>query len=177
MHRERDHPLSLETRTPKENLWTQARVTFGAALKSLCLPPLQWECHCYYSSHYTICVKSLAEKHELIIDEFGGWALFQQLLSALQEIGQRRAVRIATVATRYILQKRAVGAAIVGARHARHLPDTLRTFGFRLSEEDMRAIERVTAQAQGPEGPVYGLERVKGGRHAAIMKYNLNRPQ
>jgi diketogulonate reductase-like aldo/keto reductase len=80
------------------------------------------------------------------------------------------------VATKYILQKKGVGAAIVGARHARHLPDTLRLFSFRLSEEDMRAIETVTNQAQGPEGQIYGLERVKGGKHAAITKYDLNKP-
>ena len=123
------------------------------------------------------CENRSLTKYKLIIDEFGGWALFQQLLSALQEIGRRYAASIATVATRYVLQKRGVGAAIVGARHARHLPDTLRTFSFTLSEEDMRAIERVTDQAQGPAGPVYGLERVKGGKHAAIMKYNLGRAQ
>ena len=26
----------------------------------------------------------------------------------------------------------------------------------------------------GPAGDTYGLERAKGGRHASIMKYNLN---
>jgi hypothetical protein len=34
----------------------------------------------------------------------------------------------------------------------------------------------VQAQALGPTGEVYGLERVRGGRHAAIMRYNLQRP-
>ena len=94
----------------------------------------------------------------------------------MKDIGLRHGVSIATVATRYILQKKGVGAAIVGARHARHLPDTLRLFSFMLSEEDVCAIEKVTNQAQGPEGHIYGLERVKGGKHAAIMKYNLNQP-
>jgi aryl-alcohol dehydrogenase-like predicted oxidoreductase len=115
-------------------------------------------------------------KYELIIDEFGGWELFQQLLRTMKDIGLRHGASIATVATRYILQKKGVGAAIVGARHARHLPDTLRLFSVTLSEEDMCAIETVINQAQGPEGHIYGLERVKGGKHAAIMKYNLNQP-
>ena len=113
-------------------------------------------------------------KYKLIIDEFGGWELLQLLLRTMKDIGLRHGVSIATVAIRYILQKKGVGAAIVGARHARHLPDTLRIFSFSLSEEDVRAIEGVTDQAQGPEGPIYDLERVKGGKHAAIMKYNLN---
>ncbi len=115
-------------------------------------------------------------KYKLIIDEFGGWDLFRQVLRVMNEIGLRHGASIATVASRYILQKKGVGAAIVGARHAHHLPDTLRLFSFLLSEEDIRAIDRVRDQAQGPEGPVYGLERVKGGKHAAIMKYNLNQP-
>jgi aryl-alcohol dehydrogenase-like predicted oxidoreductase len=97
-----------------------------------------------------------------------------ELLRTLKEIGRRHGVSLAAVATRYILQKKGVGAAIVGARHARHLPDTLRLFGFQLSEEDLAAIKGVTDRAQGPDGQVYGLERVKGGKHAAIMKYNLN---
>jgi hypothetical protein len=68
-----------------------------------------------------------------------------------------------------------VGAAIVGVRHARHLPDTLRLFSFVLDQGDLDAIERITEGAQGPAGDVYSLERVKGGKHAVIMKYNLNR--
>lgn len=122
------------------------------------------------------CENRSLTKYKLIIDEFGGWELFQQLLRTMKDIGLRHGVSIAIVATRYILQKKGVGAAIVGARHARHLPDTLRLFSFKLSEADMCAIETVTNQAQGPEGHIYGLERVKGGKHAAIMKYNLNKP-
>ena len=113
-------------------------------------------------------------KYKLIIDEFGGWERYQKLLGTLRDIGRQHGVSIATVAARYVLEKQGVGAAIVGARNARHLADTLRLFSFALSEEDVRAIDGVTNQAQGPEGPIYGLERVKGGKHAAIMKYNLN---
>jgi aryl-alcohol dehydrogenase-like predicted oxidoreductase len=113
-------------------------------------------------------------KYKLIIDEFGGWRLFQQLLRTMQGISRRHGVSIAAVATRYILQKKAVGAAIVGARHARHLPATLRTFGFVLSEGDLDAIRSVTDRARGPDGEVYALERMKDGKHAKIMKYNLN---
>jgi len=114
-------------------------------------------------------------KYKLIIDDFGGWPLFQELLAALKAIADRHDASVATVATRYVLQKEGVGAAIVGARHARHLPDTLRLFRFALDETDLTAIEGVIARAQGPVGGIYALERVKGGRHAAIMKYNLNK--
>jgi aryl-alcohol dehydrogenase-like predicted oxidoreductase len=114
-------------------------------------------------------------KYKLIIDEFGGWELFQQLLGTMDEIAQRNGVGIAAVATRYVLQKRGVGAAIVGARHVRHLSETLRLSSFVLSETDLSAIGKITGQSKGPVGDIYGLERIKGGKHAAIMKYDLGK--
>jgi aryl-alcohol dehydrogenase-like predicted oxidoreductase len=118
--------------------------------------------------------RSLA-KYKLIIDEFGGWALFQELLVSLSTIANKHKASIPTVATRYALQKAGVAAAIVGARHDRHLPDTLRIFDFELDRAELDTIEAITRQARGPAGDVYSAERVKGGKHAAIMKYNLNR--
>lgn len=113
-------------------------------------------------------------KYKLIIDDFGGWGLFQDLLRALRMVADRHGASIATVATRYVLQQEQVAGAIVGARHARHLPDTLRLFDLCLDAADMAAIDGVVARSSGPLGPVYGLERIKGGKHAGIMKYNLN---
>jgi aryl-alcohol dehydrogenase-like predicted oxidoreductase len=110
-----------------------------------------------------------------MVQDFGGWDLFQQLLAALRAIADKHQASIPTVAVRYVLQKEGVAAAIVGARHARHLPDTLRVFGFVLDRKDLDAISAITRQAQGPAGDVYSAERVKGGKHAAIMRYNLNR--
>ena len=69
---------------------------------------------------------------------------------------------------------RPVAAAIVGARYARHLPKTLQTFAFALDAEDRAAIDAMLTDAPGPQGPVYGLERDRTGRHGRIMKYNLN---
>ena len=36
-------------------------------------------------------------------------------------------------------------------------------------------IDAMLSSRNGPAGDVYDLERVKDGKHAAIMKYNLNR--
>jgi aryl-alcohol dehydrogenase-like predicted oxidoreductase len=118
--------------------------------------------------------RSLA-KYKLIIEDFGGWDLFQELLVALRQVADKHDASIATVATRYVLHKERVGAAIVGVRHARHLPDTLRLFSFELNEEDLAAIEQVADKAEGPVGKVYSVERIKGGRHAVIMKYDLSK--
>lgn len=113
-------------------------------------------------------------KYRLIIDEFGSWDLFQALLRTLQAIGDKHGVALSSVATRWVLDQPQVAAAIVGARYARHLPKTLEVFGFALDAEDRAKIDAVLAQAGGPNGPVYGLEGDRSGRHGRIMKYNLN---
>lgn len=113
-------------------------------------------------------------KYRLIIDEFGSWDLFQALLQTLQAIGDKHGVALSSVATRWVLDQPQVAAAIVGARYARHLPKTLEVFGFALDAEDRAKIDAVLAQAGGPNGPVYGLEGDRSGRHGRIMKYNLN---
>lgn len=113
-------------------------------------------------------------KYRLIIDEFGTWEVFQHLLDVLKDIGDKHGVSLSTVATRWVLDQRQVGAAIVGARYARHLPQTLEVFGFELDAEDRSAIQAVLNKAPGPQGSVFALERDRNGRHGRIMKYNLN---
>ena len=112
-------------------------------------------------------------KYRLMIDELGGWDRFQDLLGTLARIACRHDVSIANVATRWTLDQPGVAAAIVGAFDAVHLEDNLRVFGFELAKEDLEGLESF-ADA-GPPGDVYAAERVADGRHAAIMKYNLNR--
>jgi len=112
-------------------------------------------------------------KYRLIIDEFGGWNRFGELLDTLQQVASRHGVGLANVALRWTLQQTGVTAAIVGAFDAGHLQDNLKVFGFELDDEDLRNLEPF-ADA-GPEGDVYAAERVPGGVHAAIMKTNLNR--
>jgi aryl-alcohol dehydrogenase-like predicted oxidoreductase len=114
-------------------------------------------------------------KYQLVIDDFGGWAAFQQLLRVLRKIAHRHRVSIAAVATRWVLQREGVAAAIVGARYARHLPDTLSVFGFELDAEDDARLAPILAAHPGPEGDTYTLERDRTGRHGRIMKYNLNK--
>jgi len=112
-------------------------------------------------------------KYRLMIDELGGWARFQELLGALDRIASRHGVSIANVAVRWTLQRPGVAAAIVGAFDAAHLEDNLRVFGLELDEQDLRRLEPF-ADA-GPPGDVYAAERLREGRHGAIMRYNLNR--
>jgi aryl-alcohol dehydrogenase-like predicted oxidoreductase len=114
-------------------------------------------------------------KYKLVIDDFGGWAVFQSLLQALKAIAARHGVGIATVATRWVLDQPGVAAAIVGARYAEHLGDMLAVFGLRLDAEDHARLAPLLAAHPGPEGDTYTLERDRAGRHGRIMKYNLNK--
>jgi aryl-alcohol dehydrogenase-like predicted oxidoreductase len=113
-------------------------------------------------------------KYRLIIDEFGPWDRFQKLLSTLKSIGNKHGVSLSSIATRWVLDQRQVAAAIVGARYASHLPETLEVFDVALDGADRAAIETILNTAPGPQGSVFALERDRSGRHGRIMKYNLN---
>ena len=115
-------------------------------------------------------------KYRLIIEEFGGWERFQELLAGLHVVGARHGVGIGAVAIRWVLDQPAVAGVIVGARHARHLDQLRAADSLRLDDTDRARIQAIQARGTGPAGDVYGLERVKGGRHASIMRYTLNRP-
>ncbi len=89
-------------------------------------------------------------KYKQMIDAWGGWQLFQQLLSVLRSIADKREVSIANVAERYILEKPAVAGVIIGARLgvAEHITENARLFGFHLDDADNHAIESALANAR-----------------------------
>jgi aryl-alcohol dehydrogenase-like predicted oxidoreductase len=113
-------------------------------------------------------------KYRLIIEDFGGWTLYQELLGVLDDIARRHRSSISAVAVRYALDKPQVAAALVGARDASHLDETLEIFRLELDAEDHRRIAAVVGRARGPAGDCYDLERIKGGVHAGIMYMNQN---
>ena len=90
-------------------------------------------------------------------------------------MGDRHSVGIAEAAIRYILQKPAVAGVIVGARSDDHLERLRKLVRFELDGNDLDQIDSVLAVAQGPAGPVFGLERDRTGPHGSIMRYDLNR--
>jgi aryl-alcohol dehydrogenase-like predicted oxidoreductase len=113
-------------------------------------------------------------KYKLIIDDFGGWGLFQALLGALDLIARARGASIAQVAARLVLERPAVAAVIIGATSAAHLEEHAGIFAIALEPEDHAAVDEILAQRTGPHGDVYDLERDRQGPHGAIMKYELN---
>jgi aryl-alcohol dehydrogenase-like predicted oxidoreductase len=90
------------------------------------------------------------QKYKQMIDAWGGWSLFQELLAALKPVADRHGVGIANVGVRYVLDRPAVAGVIVGARLslAEHITDNTRTFGFALDADDLDAIEPVLAKSR-----------------------------
>jgi aryl-alcohol dehydrogenase-like predicted oxidoreductase len=113
-------------------------------------------------------------KYKLIIDDFGGWTLFQRLLQVLQQLATAHGTTIGAIAIRHVLDQPAVAAAIVGARSTAHLAPTLAAIALTLGDDERALLDGILAERSGPLGDVYALEREKGGRHASIMRYNLN---
>lgn len=113
-------------------------------------------------------------KYRLIIDEFGGWPLFQELLTALKGTAKRQGVSLANVALRTLYDHADITAIILGARYAHHLTDNLQALAFTPDHDDEEALAAVLAKRRGPPGPVFGLERDRTTRHGQIFKKNLN---
>lgn len=113
-------------------------------------------------------------KYKLIIDDFGGWDLFQALLQTLRRIADRHHSDIATVASAAMLNRPAVAAVIVGARNRSHLARNMAISSLTLTDQDLTEIAAIQAQGHVPDGDTYALERNRTGRHGSIIKYNLN---
>jgi aryl-alcohol dehydrogenase-like predicted oxidoreductase len=114
-------------------------------------------------------------KYRLIIEDFGGWDLFQALLRTLRDIARQHSSDIATVASAAVLEWPGVAAVIVGARNRSHLPANLAISDLALTAHDCAQIDQVLANSRELDGDVFGLERDTTGRHGSIMKYNLNK--
>lgn len=112
-------------------------------------------------------------KYKLIIDDFGGWDLFQELLSLLNHIALKHQTDIASISSAWSLSRPGVKAVIVGARNLDHLKRNLEIPKIYLSESDLESIEQLLAQSTGPSGDVYQLERYND-RHRGIIHTNNN---
>ena len=113
-------------------------------------------------------------KYRLIIDEYGGYSLYQKALSAINLIANKHNVGIAEIAMKYILQKKYVASIIIGSRDSKHLSNLDRLDNFELDNSDLELLRQINKSGLGPSGRFYALEREKEGKHASIMKYNLN---
>ena len=89
------------------------------------------------------------QKYMNMIDAWGGWNLFQELLVVLDDIAKQHNVQIANVATRFILDRPAVAGTIIGSRLglSDHIEQNSKTFSLQLQNDDFEKIKSVTSKA------------------------------
>ena len=90
------------------------------------------------------------QKYKHMVDAWGGWNLFQELLAALKQVADRHAVGIANIGLRYLLDQPAVAGVIVGTRLgiAQHIAENTRTFDIAFDAADHAAIEPILASSR-----------------------------
>jgi aryl-alcohol dehydrogenase-like predicted oxidoreductase len=103
---------------------------------------------------FELTTQSLS-KYKSTIDQWGGWILFQELLLVLSQIADKYKVSISNVAVRYIADKPAVAAVIIGARLsiAEHIPSNQATFSFPgFYQGDIALLHAVVEKGNGIAG-------------------------
>lgn len=89
-------------------------------------------------------------KYKNMVDMWGGWNLFQELLSLLKQIADKYTVSIPNIAVRYIIDQPTVAGAIVGAKLgvSEHIADNARVFNFKLDTDDLEQIKAIVGRSQ-----------------------------
>ncbi|SCN91587.1 related to protein priB [Fusarium fujikuroi] len=92
-------------------------------------------------------------KYYGMICSWGGWDLFQELLSVLRTVATKHEVNISNIATRWVLDFPYVGAVIIGARigMSEHTSDNATTLGWSLDDDDRGLIEEVLDRSNRAE--------------------------
>jgi len=112
-------------------------------------------------------------KYQIIIDEFGGWELFQALLRVCKTIADSHQTDIGTIASAWVLARPAVKGVIVGARNIAHIDSNVKIPQIIFTSQELEEIDEVLSESKGPTGPVYDLERYSE-KHRKIMHTNNN---
>jgi aryl-alcohol dehydrogenase-like predicted oxidoreductase len=88
-------------------------------------------------------------KYKNMIDRWGNWSLFQELLKTLKTIASKYDVSIANVAVRYVLENPVVGGAIIGVRLgiSEHIEQNSQVFSFSLNQNDIDEIDGVLSKS------------------------------
>lgn len=133
-------------------------------------------------------------KYKLIIDDWGGWEAFQKLLRSLLHIADRNGINsLTTIAQKFVLTYPPLVSGVIAGSTGLTRVGTLEQLGKSLDDAysfcsafdpwaggihywDYRGLfnANLFRPAKELEGDVYSLERIKDGKHARIMQYNLN---
>lgn len=94
-------------------------------------------------------ITSSLQKYKNMIDVWGGWDLFQELLCILDQISKKHGCSIANVATRFVLDRPQVAGVIIGARLGinNHRNDNAKVFDIKLDNDDISMINSITEKS------------------------------
>ncbi len=112
-------------------------------------------------------------KYRLIIEEAGGWGIYQELLRTLSSIAEKHGLPLELIAARWAMNQPGVRAIIlgIGTRSRASLNRALSK--IELDAQDRQKIRIQLGRQKTPDGDLYDLERDENGPHARIIKTNL----
>lgn len=126
----------------------------------------------FLSEHYLnqeslVKTKNLSlKKYTQIIEQAGGWQVFQQALHRLGDIAAQHAVSIAQLVCSYTLHQPGVAAILLGASDTKYLLSNIAIATIQLSTEDLATIRSAIEMLKILEGDIYEkeleLERLQG---------------
>ena len=91
-------------------------------------------------------------KYKQMIDAWGSWELFQDLLSNLSDIALAHNSTVANVACRYILDKPEVAGIIIGCRfgvpEAEHIESNMKILDLKLTTSDVEKLEQTLRKGE-----------------------------
>lgn len=108
-------------------------------------------------------------EYRAVVEAFGGWALYQDLLSALDATARACSAAIPDVALRWVLDQQGVSAALVGASDPSRVAGWRRALSLQWPAEGRARLEAVLARSPGIPGPVGWLERQPDSPFAAAI--------
>lgn len=87
-------------------------------------------------------------KYKRFIDAAGGWQNFQHVLKVLNQVAKMNNTSIATVASRFVLDRPAVGGVIIGARLGlrEHINENKSLLSITLDEESKRILDEAISK-------------------------------
>lgn len=111
-----------------------------------------------YLSRDLVLKTSSLRMYSRILKEAGGEKYWRMLLGVLSEVANRKAVSIATISLRWVMQQGPFYP-IVGMTSGDHFEDNLKAFSITLDETDLAQINEILQESKGPKGDCYELER------------------
>jgi aryl-alcohol dehydrogenase-like predicted oxidoreductase len=111
-------------------------------------------------------------EYRAVVDAFGGWDLYQDLLRALSDIAGACSATIPDVALRWVLDQPGVAAALVGASDPARATSWQRAAALTSPADAAAKLDAVLSRSPGVPGPVGWLERQSDGAFARAIAAN-----